>query len=87
MKIDRKNKAIYLTEKDDKHYIVLINKKLKDAIGIKVLSSSKGFGLEIFSKIKDEHKPKQSLLLFIENKGKPYKAYYRDWETDRKSVV
>lgn len=76
MKIDKKNKIIYLTEKDSMFTIVLASGKLKDAIGFKTYVANKGFGFEVFSKIKEAHKPKQNLLVFLENKGKPYETDY-----------
>ena len=76
MRIDRKKKIIYLDEKDSAFKIVLSNRKLADAIGLKTYIADKGFGLEVFSKTADTHKPKQNLLVFMENQGKPYETNY-----------
>ena len=76
MKVDRKNNIVHLTQDDDGLKLVLSSKKIKDSIGLKIVATNKGFGIEIFSKPEEAAKPKQNLLVFLENKGKPFVVDY-----------
>jgi hypothetical protein len=79
MKINSKRKTIIISPKDDRYEILLAHPNTDELMNVRVIYTSKGFGLEIFSeRMKDL--PKKPLSVFFEGDNYREEEYVGIWK-------
>jgi hypothetical protein len=79
MRINKKHKTVIITPKDDRYEIVLAHPNSDELMNMRIIYTSKGFGVEIFSeRMKDL--PKKPLSVFFEGNKYTEEEYVGVWK-------
>lgn len=79
MRINKKHKTIIISPRDDRYEIALVHPDSDELMNIRVIYSTKGFGIEIFSeRLKDL--PKKPLSVFFERNKYHEEEYVGIWK-------